>query len=282
MGTNTQMETDMVTPVAVSHRIRNVLLAGFTIIVAVISYLLSVLFLPPTSFPVKSYVDIPEGSTLYQVADILHEQGIISSPFVFREYFRFFKSDKFVSAGKYYFDTRLCLVSVADRLSAADFHIPRFKILIPEGSDVKEISKYIKDQIPPFDADRFVSLASNEEGYLFPDTYFFSIATKPEEVITKMKDDFQTKINPLNEKILASKKSLHDILTMASIIERETVTPESRRIVSGILWKRIKIGMPLQVDATFSYVNGKSTYDLTAQDLHIDSKYNTYEYKGLQ
>ncbi len=281
MGTNTQMETDMVTPVAVSHRIRNVLLAGFTIIVAVISYLLSVLFLPPTSFPVKSYVDIPEGSTLYQVADILHEQGIISSPFVFREYFRFFKSDKFVSAGKYYFDTRLCLVSVADRLSAADFHIPRFKILIPEGSDVKEISKYIKDQIPPFDADRFVSLASNEEGYLFPDTYFFSIATKPEEVITKMKDDFQTKINPLNEKILASKKSLHDILTMASIIERETVTPESRRIVSGILWKRIKIGMPLQVDATFSYVNGKSTYDLTAQDLHIDSKYNTYEYKGL-
>ena len=68
---------------------------------------------------------------------------------------------------------------------------------------------------------------------------------------------------------------------MASIIEREAITPEARRIVSGILWKRIKMGMPLQVDATFAYVNGKNTYELTAEDLHIDSKYNTYEYKGL-
>jgi len=68
---------------------------------------------------------------------------------------------------------------------------------------------------------------------------------------------------------------------MASIIEAEARTTESRRIISGILWKRISLGMPLQVDSTFVYINGKNTYELTSDDLKIDSPYNTYVYKGL-
>ena len=68
---------------------------------------------------------------------------------------------------------------------------------------------------------------------------------------------------------------------MASIIEKEAHTSDDRRVISGILWERLKIGMPLQVDATFLYINGKNTYDLSVDDLAIDSPYNTYKYAGL-
>jgi UPF0755 protein len=260
---------------------RNFFAVGIMVIIFFILYVLSALYIPTSNFPIGTYVDIPAGATLSETGDILASRGVIGSSFLFREYVRFFENGKFVSAGKYFFDTRLSLVGVAGRLTTGDYGIPRLKILIPEGSDVAEIAVLLKTQISDFDSKKFISLASKEEGYLFPDTYFFFGNVTPEEVITMMKENFTNKTKELQPKILASKKTLHDILTMASIIERETKTPEARRIVSGILWKRIKIGMPLQVDATFSYINEKTTYELTAEDLHIDSKYNTYEYKGL-
>ena len=274
----------MVTPVAVSHRIRNVLLAGFTIIVAVISYLLSVLFLPPTSFPVKSYVDIPEGSTLYQVADILHEQGIISSPFVFREYFRFFKSDKFVSAGKYYFDTRLCLISVADRMSSADFQIPRFKILIPEGSDVKEISEAIKNQIPTFDAGKFIALASGEEGYLFPDTYRFAKGSGELQIYRLA---YTAMMKRLSEQWAKRDPALpyktpYEALIMASIVEKETGQKSERGLIAGVFVNRLRIGMLLQTDPTVIYGMGERYQgNIRKRDLLTDTPYNTYTRGGL-
>jgi UPF0755 protein len=280
MATNTITQPPVKKP-ADCKSVRNVLVVGFVFLIAVIFSILSALFIPTLRFPVGAYVEIPAGATLQETADILETQGIIGSSFLFREYVRFFEDDKFVVAGKYFFDTRLSLVNVAGRLTVGEYGIPRLKILIPEGSDVGEIAVIIKSQISDFDSKKFLSLALKEEGYLFPDTYFFFGTVTPEEVMTAMKENFANKIKELQPKIVASKKTLHDILTMASILERETKTPEARRIVSGILWKRIKIGMPLQVDATFSYINGKTTYNLTAEDLHIDSKYNTYEYKGL-
>ena len=95
-----------------------------------------------------------------------------------------------------------------------------------------------------------------------------------------MEDNFEAKINSLSA-FATTTRSKEDIIIMASILENETRTPEDRRIVSGILWKRLKLGMPLQVDASFVYVNGKNTYELTANDLKIDSPYNTYKYQGL-
>jgi UPF0755 protein len=237
--------------------------------------------MPTPRFPIGAYVTISAGATLNTAADILESRGIIRSSFFFREYVRFFEGGRYVVAGQYYFDARIGAVDVAKRMIAGDYNIPRLKILVPEGSDVMEIAASIKAQISGFESKKFAVLALPEEGYLFPDTYFFFGNVTPEEVVRSMKENFQMRTKDVAEKVAASKRTWHEILTMASIIERETKTAESRRIVSGILWKRIKIGMPLQVDATFSYVNGKTTYELTQADLDIDSKYNTYEYKGL-
>ncbi|MCX6701950.1 MAG: endolytic transglycosylase MltG [Candidatus Zambryskibacteria bacterium] len=126
---------------------------------------------------------------------------------------------------------------------------------------------------------QFLTLAKSNEGYLFPDTYFISKTAKSMDVINMMKENFEVKINSVSG-IATSTHKLKDIIIMASILEGEAL-PKDRNIVAGILWKRLEMGMPLQVDSTFAYINGKNTYELTLDDLKIDSPYNTYKYRGL-
>jgi len=246
-----------------------------------VSVILTGLYFPTFYFPVGAYIEIPKGSSLNQTADILEEQGVVGSSRLFRIYVHVFHGDTSVVAGKYFFDTRLCLMNIAKRVTSGDYRTPRVRILIPEGFDVADIALAIKKEIPDFDSKKFIELASSEEGYLFPDTYLFYGTVTPEEMIIKMKDNFRKKIKEVDEKIRASKRSERDIVIMASIIEREALTSADRRIVSGILWKRIALDMPLQVDAVFDAVNGKTTKDLTLKDLKTDSPYNTYTNKGL-
>ena len=85
----------------------------------------------------------------------------------------------------------------------------------------------------------------------------------------------------MQEALKKSGKTLREVVIMASLLEKEAAKTEDRRMVAGILWKRISIGMPLQVDAVFPYIIGKNTFDLTRADLKVDSPYNTYKYKGL-
>ena len=123
---------------------------------------------------------------------------------------------------------------------------------------------------------------NNYEGYLFPDTYFLSPNIKAGDLILMMRENFARQIQPFEGDILKSKRTLNDIVIMASIIEKEANgSLETKRIVSGILWKRLSLKMPLQVDAPFVYYNGKNSYTLTKEDLAKDNPYNTYINKGL-
>jgi UPF0755 protein len=212
---------------------------------------------------------------------MLEEKNIIRSSFALRVYIALVKYGRPIISGFYLLPEKESLSMIAERIVVGEYRIERVKILIPEGFDVPDLSKTLVSAMPTFDDAKFLSVAQKYEGYLFPDTYFFFTIVTPEEVIAKMRNNFDEKIKTLGDKIKLSGHSREDIITMASIIEKETVTRTDRRIVSGILWKRIKLGMPLQVDAAFSYVNGKSTYNLTLNDLQIDSRYNTYKYKGL-
>ncbi len=256
---------------------------SFTIagVLAVVFVVFVFFFAAPFSFPMGAIIEIPSGATLTKTSHILKEKNAIHSSMLFRAYITFFESGKKVVAGKYLFSEKESLFLVAERITSGDYRIPQIRVTFPEGSTVFDMAKIMKASASPFDDVKFLSLAKGDEGFLFPDTYFFSSIITPEETITAMKENFRKKIAPLEKGIKASGRTLQDSVIMASLIERETITPEDRRIVSGILWKRIKLGMPLQVDAAFNYVNGKSTYDLTADDLKIDSRYNTYKYKGL-
>ena len=92
---------------------------------------------------------------------------------------------------------------------------------------------------------------------------------------------FERRLAPLAKRIADFGKPLHDVLTMASLVEGEARTREARRHIAGILWHRVELGMPLQVDAVFPYILGKNTYEVTTEDLRVDSPYNTYRYTGL-
>lgn len=126
-----------------------------------------------------------------------------------------------------------------------------------------------------------MELGTAQEGYLFPDTYFFSKIDGPADMIKVMRDNFDSRIKEVEDDIKATGKTMNEIITMASIIDREVRTKKDRHLVSGILWKRIASNMPLQVDATFEYYLGKTTFDLTKADLKSESPYNTYVNKGL-
>jgi UPF0755 protein len=145
------------------------------------------------------------------------------------------------------------------------------KVTIPEGYTVREIEEKLKIKLP----------GENLEGYLFPDTYYFPLDVSGEEVVRIMHENFEKKIAPYLKEIEKSGKSLKDIIIMASLIEKEVKTKEEKELVSGILWKRLKAGIPLQVDATITYITGKKTTKIPLEDLKIDSPYNTYKYKGL-
>jgi len=122
-------------------------------------------------------------------------------------------------------------------------------ITIPEGFDINQIAATAAPQLANFNENQFLLEAKNKEGYLFPDTYFFFSKANETDVIKSMSDNFGKKIAPLLPEIISSGKNEKDIIIMASIIEREAKGNTDRGIISGILWKRISINMPLQVDS---------------------------------
>ena len=236
--------------------------------------------MPPKDFPLGQVVTVVSGESLQSITNALYDAHVIKSPFVFRTHVILLGGERRVIAGDYLLDRKEGPADLAYRLVAGEFHLPVTKITIPEGWNIFQIGDYLQKNLIDFDKKTFLNLAKEKEGYLFPDTYFISPTTKPDVIIDRMKETFNQKILTISN-FSTSTHSLKDIITIASILENEARTTESRRTIAGILWKRLSLDMALQVDSTFVYINGKNTYDLTIDDLKIDSPYNTYIYRGL-
>ena len=256
-----------------------IIAAIFFVIIILAS--LFILLQAPKYFPIGSIYTINKGVTLNELASDLENKGVIKSPFLFKSFTVLFGESRGILAGDYVLDSRKNVINLAQRMTHGDYHLERVKITIPEGFTLKEISKVVSEKFIKIKQETFIEKSKNLEGYLFPDTYFFDNNADAETVIKAMQINFENKINEINDLILSFNKTKTDIIKMASILEKEARTVETKRIIAGILWKRISLGMPLQVDASFKYINGKGTADLTFADLKIDSPYNSYLYKGL-
>ncbi len=235
---------------------------------------------PPAQFPEKIIFQIKSGSTLNDIARELKTEHLIRSSSLFQFLVILFADENKIVSGDYLFDAKIPLNKVADRVINGKYGIAPVKITIPEGFNIIEIADVYYSNLRDFNKDAFLELVKEKEGYLFPDTYLFFPNTTHDVVIEKMSENFNNKINPLMEKIEQSGKTLAQIITMASIIEKES-TDGDRNAISGILWKRIKRNMPLQVDASFIYLLGKGSSELTMEDLNFNSPYNTYRNLGL-
>ncbi|MEK7145117.1 MAG: endolytic transglycosylase MltG [Patescibacteria group bacterium] len=236
---------------------------------------------PPADFPAKSIVSIARGASAPEVAAQLADARVIAHPQVLQTVLRLSRGSSRIQAGPYLFDTPENVFIIARRLVTGAYNLPPARITFPEGETARNIAERVHDAFPDISIPDFISKAQPYEGYLFPDTYLFLPSADTDTIIKAMRENFNEKTASLTSKISTSGHSLAEIVTMASLIEKEARTSSVRRLVSGILWNRIKLGMPLQVDAVFGYINRRDTYSPTFDDLKIDSPYNTYLYKGL-
>ena len=235
----------------------------------------------PRAFSGEVTIVIQEGLTLSQISKLLKERNLIKSPAVFETLIIALEGQGGARHGEYVFKKPQNVWTIARRIVSADFGLIPVKITLSEGLTVAGMADILEKKLTGFNKDVFVRIAKKDEGYLFPDTYRFFPNAGALEAYKTLRKTFDEKIKLMENDIAKSQKTPRDIVIMASLLEKEARTMETRRTIAGILWKRLSIGMPLQVDAAFEYIIGKNTYTLTTEDLKIDSPYNTYKYKGL-
>ena len=237
--------------------------------------------IPPSDFPANSIVTIRKDSGMTQTADALAAGHVIASPFMYKAFVVLLGGLHKIKAGDYVFDQPESALKVAYRTINGIQGLTKIKVTIPEGLNTSEMAQILVKKIPDFNAPLFVALSKPHEGYLFPDTYFFYENTGAQQVIDAMMQNFNAHVQPVALDIKSFGKPETDVISMASIVEKEATSTADRRIVAGVLWKRLKAGMPLQVDPVFYYLLGKSSSQLTMKDLATTSPYNLYTHAGL-
>lgn len=254
-----------------------------------------------TSDTTRTSVTIPKGSSVKQIAKTLKDQGLIRSSLAFVTYVRTRGVDTVLQAGTFILRPDLSVREITDALRRG---IAEEGILtIPEGFTVKDIDALLAEKgilnpgeftecaktcdLADYDfLPKAVDLAERGgkvEGYLYPDTYFVVLDDFTAEAFLKrLLDTFEKRVvRDLEADLKKTERSLHQIVTMASLIEEETRKEDERATVSGILWKRFDAGAGLGVDATVRYILEKQTGALTVADLNSNSAYNLRKFRGL-
>jgi len=246
--------------------------------------------------------EIIKGENLEIISRHLKEANLIKSPFLFKLYviYRGWPFD--LKSGYYRLSADLGFKKIAEIIHQGLVD-PNQAMVIKEGLTIKEIEDKLKANkiiasdvnlsqfyIRDFKNDKnqeifFQAPPDNVlEGYLFPDTYYFCAQSQPSEIINQFLINFNNKIvKTCLPEIKKQNKNFYEVLIMASILEKEVQTEIDKRMVADILWRRLKEGIPLQVDASICYAQNQSFDDcqLIAKAFKIDSPYNTYLYKGL-
>lgn len=237
-------------------------------------------------------VVIPAGSNFSTAVDSLSRAGVIGSPRLFKLYASARNRDRSLKAGTYAFERDASWNDVLDALTRGKGLV--HNVTIPEGFALASIAKVLGRAIavPP---ESVLAAAGDSalrrrldvptpslEGYLFPDTYAFAEGTSPREAVGVLVARFEQVWKPeWDARLQALAMSRHDVMTLASIIEKEARLPEERPVISAVYHNRLRIGMPLQADPTVQYALGRHVDRVLYRDLEVDSRYNTYKYKGL-
>ena len=244
-------------------------------------------------------IEIKSGAGTAEIARKLQSAGVIGSATVFRTYARALGADGELKPGVYDLTTGMPVSSVLDALKAGP-PVAYVTVTIPEGFVIDQIAERFEQQagIPKAEfsklaksgASKFVgdhpyladAYKGSLEGYLFPKTYRVKEGSSASEVIEVMLDQFDKEIAQVDvDKATARGLSLNQLVTLASMIERESRLDSERPLISSVIHNRLKTDSFLKIDATIQYVLGNNRFRLTNQDIRIDSPYNTYTRKGL-
>lgn len=237
--------------------------------------------------------NVPEGVTLRWIANNLEKEGFIRSSTLFLIAGKFMVSEKEIMAGEYVFPPNINLFDIL--LFFKYGKVNYRKIMVQPGFDINRIAELLESE-GLVDAQKFKELTrdrelidllginvTNLEGFLYPDTYYFFKGSSPKKMVKKMVLRFKNAFTPdLADKASKLKMSEKDIITLASLIEKEAVAEGDRPLISAVFYNRLKRNMPLQSDPTVIYALG-SRYDgdIKKKDLSLKSSYNTYVTRGL-
>ncbi len=240
---------------------------------------------------------IESGQGVNAISQNLHESDLIKNKFVFETWIWAKKVQSNVLAGDYVFPGDISI----NRLITTILNGPDSNdgsVTLVEGWDRNLMAEYLDKQ--NIAADEFLRLTASTdawasiydfladipstgslEGFIFPDTYFINNNTSAEDLVIKALNNFNQKVLRFREEIIKQDTTFFEVVTLASIIEREVPNSEDKKMIADIFIKRLEIGMALQSDATINFITGKGMTQPTYADLEIDSPYNTYKYAGL-
>ncbi|MBI3120419.1 MAG: endolytic transglycosylase MltG [Candidatus Kerfeldbacteria bacterium] len=276
----------------------------FVVILITGSYLVYVMTTPASKGTDVVEVVIERGEGVNEISRSLDVVGLVKNQFVFETIIWARRAEGKIFAGTYRIPKDVTMLELVDRLIGSVTEQTDQEITLIEGWTAREMDAYLAD-VGLFEPGEFLRMAEVKdtnsilpgqeyaflsdkpksatlEGYLFPDTYRVFPDTKPEEVIEKMLENFDTKVTEeMRASVQSQDRTLFDVVTLASIIEREVQSYEDKRNVADVFLKRLRDGIPLQSDATVNYVTGKNTTRPSTTDLQVDSPYNTYQFKGL-
>ena len=253
------------------------------------------MLLPPGNTSQEEVIfQIRKGESTTSIAENLRKQNFIRAPFIFRTYMLVTDQARSLKAGEYFLSHSMTLPEIIGTFVRGE--IIKEEIIVLEGWSLKNIAEEFErrefftkqeffaivgtpgQETKPKDFSHEFPFLKNKpalislEGYLFPDTYRLTKGDTPEDVVRRMLQNFGDKVGD---------NISFEILTMASILEKEVVSLDDMKVVSGILWKRLNNDMRLQVDATVVYIRPENYKIVSIDETKIESPYNTYRNQGL-
>ncbi len=241
---------------------------------------------PPNNFPVGEKIEIAEGESVIEIVEHLREVGVIKSELALYAILTLLHDPTSIKASTYKFKEPQTAFEIAARLAEGEFGIDLIRFVHYEGERNEILAKRASELLDDFDVVEFMKITAGKEGRMFPDTYLIPETYTANELMTLLEATYESRIAPLRPSIASSNYTEDEVIIIASLIEREANTRESKRMVAGIIANRIAEGMALQLDASIEYVletplNILGNTALAEELATSDSPYNTYANLGL-
>lgn len=241
-------------------------------------------------------VTVAQGDGSEKIAQLLEERGVITSSWAFERYASLDPAITRAKPGTYplkfgmSFRSIVRILAIGPERDEVSITVPEGKTLVQEAEIIAKQGVSVSQAMAATDPAAWkqdfpwiasLPIGSTLEGYLFPNTYRVWRDQLPEGLIKKQLEEFDKRYPEIEKEAKAQGKTVHEIVTLASIVEREVAGDADRKVVAGIFWRRLREGMPLQSDATVNYVTKAGRARPTLKDLEATSPYNTYRNKGL-
>lgn len=274
------------------------MLRSFTIVLIIFTAFAVWTVYAPDELEEPVQITIEPGASVNEIIDALSDQGVIDNELFAKLYIKLQGMASRLQAGEYTFSDKVSLATVFEKLVSPQGSQAEIILTFPEGWTIDDMAEYVGAQTDlSVSSEAFITASEDLsllpdgihipkgrdlEGYLFPDTYHVFEDVTAEELIKKMLVNFNSKVtDEMRTEIDAQNRTLDEVVILASMLEKELLSINERKLGADVFLKRLEIGMGLQADSTVNYITKKKTSRASAEDIKIDSPYNTYKHRGL-